>query len=107
MPRSAIGAGYAAQVLVPCEMPQALQRALRALSPARVGAGLAVNAGGGLNKIMMLLRSGLGHDFSQYKSSAIGRRIERRMAQHGIDDVAVYLRFLREHPAELQPSANC
>lgn len=102
MPRSAIGAGYAAQVLVPCEMPQALQRALRALSPARVGAGLAVNAGGGLNKIMMLLRSGLGHDFSQYKSSTIGRRIERRMAQHGIDDVAVYLRFLREHPAELQ-----
>ena len=40
----------------------------------------------GMNHILMQLRSGTGHDFSLYKKSTIGRRIERRMAQHNIED---------------------
>jgi two-component system CheB/CheR fusion protein len=49
----------------------------------------------------MLLRSATGHDFSLYKKSTIGRRIERRMAQHAIDDIGLCA-LLKEHPAEMQ-----
>ena len=48
----------------------------------------------------MLLRSATGHDFSLYKKSTIGRRIERRMAQHEVTDIEVYTRYLKEHSAE-------
>jgi two-component system CheB/CheR fusion protein len=47
-------------------------------------------------------RTATGHDFSLYKKSTIGRRIERRMVQHDIDDLAVYARYLKENPAEIQ-----
>ena len=56
----------------------------------------------------MLLRTATGHDFSLYKKSTIGRRIERRMAQHDLSDMAVYARFLKSHPAEVKRcSRNC
>ena len=50
----------------------------------------------------MQLRSSTGHDFSHYKKSTIGRRIERRMSQHNIEDTEVYARYLKENPAEVQ-----
>ena len=37
-----------------------------------------------LIKIIVMLRSRSGHDFSQYMSNTINRRIERRMAVHQI-----------------------
>jgi len=55
-----------------------------------------------MNRLLLLLRSATGHDFSLYKPSTIGRRIERRMAQHDIDDIDLYTRYLKEHPAEIQ-----
>ena len=56
----------------------------------------------GLNRILMYLRSSTGHDFSLYKKSTIGRRVERRMSLHKIDDEAIYARYLRENPAEVK-----
>ncbi len=55
----------------------------------------------GMNQILLQIRSATGHDFSLYKKSTIGRRIERRMAQHHIEDTAVYARYLKENPAEV------
>ena len=55
---------------------------------------------GGLSHILTHLRTITGHDFSLYKRSTVGRRIERRMAQHAIDDTDVYAHFLKENPAE-------
>ena len=49
----------------------------------------------------MQLRSHTGHDFSQYKKSTIGRRIERRMSMHNITSLEVYARYLRERPEEI------
>ena len=49
----------------------------------------------------MQLRTSTGHDFSLYKKSTIGRRIERRMSQHNIEDTDVYARYLKENPAEV------
>ena len=102
MPASAIKAGYLGKVLPAAKMPQALLEGLR-VRPGRLSlAAQAATPQGGLNRILTLLRSGTGHDFSQYKKSTIGRRIERRMAQHGMDDPALYASHLKAHPEELQ-----
>jgi two-component system CheB/CheR fusion protein len=91
MPESAIRAGYATRVLTPDQMPHALRDGTRPL-PIRQAATLPSPAAGGLARILMLLRSATGHDFSQYKKSTLSRRIARRMALHGNDDAEVYAR---------------
>ena len=104
MPASAIGAGYATHVLPPESMHQALSaRARHAVDLPQPPSALATPAAvSGINRILLQLRSATGHDFSLYKKSTIGRRIERRMSQHDIEDAAVYSRYLKEHPAEVQ-----
>ncbi len=103
MPQSAIAAGYATHILPVERMPAILLEVVRpsayrhqVLPVAPQGA---VN---GMNQVLLQLRSATGHDFSQYKKSTIGRRIERRMMQHGIDDMAVYARLLKDNPSETQ-----
>ena len=54
-----------------------------------------------LNKILAVLRSRTGHDFSLYKQNTIRRRIERRMIAHGINDTTTYSRYLQEHAEEV------
>lgn len=104
MPASAIGAGYATHVMSPDKMPEALQSVVRhlAVAPQQTPSLVAPAAASGINRILMQLRSSTGHDFSLYKKSTIGRRIERRMAQHEIADAEVYARYLKEQPAEMQ-----
>jgi two-component system CheB/CheR fusion protein len=98
MPDSAIDAGYATLVLPVEKMPEALMSGLRAQNMPQPAPPVITS---GINKILMQLRSATGHDFSQYKKSTIGRRIERRMSMHGIDSLDVYARYLKEHPAEI------
>ena len=52
-------------------------------------------------RILMHLRTITGQDFSLYKKSTIGRRIERRMLQHNIENTDVYVNYLKENPAEV------
>jgi two-component system, chemotaxis family, CheB/CheR fusion protein len=54
-----------------------------------------------LEKIVILLRTQTGNDFSLYKKSTMYRRIERRMNVHQIDKIDNYVRFLQENPKEL------
>jgi two-component system CheB/CheR fusion protein len=54
-----------------------------------------------IQKILMLLRSHTGHDFTLYKKSTIIRRIERRIAFHQLSDFVDYINFLRENPHEI------
>lgn len=54
-----------------------------------------------LEKVIILLRSRSGHDFSLYKKNTLYRRIDRRMNIHQIDRIAVYVRYLQENPQEL------
>jgi len=100
MPASAIHSGYATHVLPADEMPEALMGDLHHLimhheTPLPI-------AVSGMNRILMMLHSSCGHDFSQYKKTTITRRIERRMSLHNIEDAEIYVRFLKEHPAEVQ-----
>ena len=54
-----------------------------------------------MEKILILLRTRTGHDFTFYKRNTLYRRIERRMGIHQIDKIASYVRFLQENPQEL------
>jgi|GEM_PF-1110316 len=56
---------------------------------------------GVLQRILILIRDELGHDFSLYKPNTIVRRIERRMVINRIDDINDYLRYLRATPLEI------
>lgn len=96
MPDSAIKAGYATQVLPADKMPEVLISGISHQPSVPTE-----NVTSGINRILMQLRSGTGHDFSQYKKSTITRRIARRMSMHDIDNLDVYARYLKEHPGEI------
>jgi two-component system CheB/CheR fusion protein len=53
-----------------------------------------------LEKIIILLRTNTGNDFSLYKKNTVYRRIERRMTVHKIDKISSYVHFLQENPKE-------
>ena len=103
MPQSAIDAGFATHILPVEAMPAMLielagQFGYRQKIPPIQSA----SNKNGVNQALRQVRSSTGHDFSLYKKSTIGRRIERRMGIHGIQDIAVYVRFLKQNPAEIQ-----
>lgn len=59
-----------------------------------------------LIKIITLIRESTNHDFSQYKTGTIKRRINRRMAFHNIDDIDIYLEYVENHPVEVEALFN-
>jgi two-component system CheB/CheR fusion protein len=54
-----------------------------------------------MQKILLLIRSVTGSDFTQYKQSTIHRRVKRRMALHKIESISDYHRYLQENPTEV------
>ncbi len=103
MPLSAVRSGLATYVLPVEKIPAQLMTYVKTLFGRKVKPEPQVvpAAAGALNKILMLLRSRTGHDFSLYKQSTIHRRIERRMTVHGLEDTGTYARYLQEHPEEV------
>jgi len=103
MPSSAIQAGYVTHVLPVDRMREAILAGADTAGrqpievPTRTP-----KAASGISRILMHLRAVTGHDFSLYKKSTIGRRIERRMSQQNIEDTEAYARFLKENPPEVQ-----
>jgi two-component system CheB/CheR fusion protein len=102
MPRSAIESGMA-DVIAPVEdLPEKiidyLKHAPLAAEPDKFRDKKAPSA---LEKVFILLRAKTGQDFSLYKKSSIYRRVERRMGLHRINNIATYVRFLRENPQEV------
>jgi two-component system CheB/CheR fusion protein len=101
MPRSAVDAGLA-DVVAPVEaLPGRIIAYLHHV-PLMAKPGLAEEDKGhsAFEKVVILLRSQTGHDFSLYKKNTIYRRIERRMGIHQIDRLTNYVRFLQENPQE-------
>ncbi|WP_240744804.1 chemotaxis protein CheB [Desulforhopalus sp. IMCC35007] len=104
MPRSAIATGLVDYELQPKEMANQLigyvEQTFGMNAPfSKVPAAKADNA---LKKIFILLRAGTGHDFSQYKTNTVNRRIERRMAVQQIEAIENYITFLRQTPEEVE-----
>ncbi|WP_455922298.1 CheR family methyltransferase [Pseudomonas putida] len=90
MPNNVIQAGNATQVLNVQQMPGAVQ-----------GQSVA-STSSVLQQMLLHLRSTLGHDFTQYKTSTIARRIERRMQVQQISSESDYLALLRSSTTEAQ-----
>jgi two-component system CheB/CheR fusion protein len=103
MPQSVITAGYATHILAVDKMPAALltfaQRSQLhpPMQPSAPEATL-----NDMKQILLQVRSDTGHDFSLYKRTTIGRRVQRRMAQNNIEDMAVYAQYLKANPGETQ-----
>ncbi|MEP6894607.1 MAG: chemotaxis protein CheB [Chloroflexota bacterium] len=102
MPRSAIDAGLA-DVIAPAEaLPGKIMGYLQHI-PLITSPKLAddSNTQSALEKVVIVLRSHTGHDFSLYKKTTLNRRIERRMGLHQISKIASYVRYLQENPQEV------
>lgn len=104
MPRSAIDAGLA-NVVAPAEEISGKILKYFNRTPflgTRSELNISDKDQSGLDKVILLLRTQTGHDFSQYKKSSIYRRIERRMSLHQLGKIADYVRYLRENPQEAE-----
>jgi two-component system CheB/CheR fusion protein len=55
-----------------------------------------------LKKVLLLVRSAIGIDFSEYKLAGIRRRLARRLALRRLTTLGEYVRLLRDEPAEVQ-----
>ncbi len=101
MPRSAIDAGLA-DIVAPAEaLCERLLAYLQHPSPAiSAEPALDEHDQNGLDKVLILLRTHTGHDFSLYKKNTLHRRIERRMRLHQLNKIAHYVRLLQDNPQE-------
>jgi chemotaxis methyl-accepting protein methylase/chemotaxis response regulator CheB len=103
MPQSAIGAGLADLIAPAEDLPGKIIDYLRhALVIARTDLPFEEKDQSALEKVLILLRSKTGHDFSLYKKNTVYRRIERRMSIHQINRIAAYVRYLQENPQEVE-----
>ncbi len=103
MPRSAIDAGVADVVAAPEELPEKILAFVGHVASPSVTtptAEIAKEEAGFLDKVIVVLRTHTGHDFSAYKKSTIQRRVERRMGLHQLPRMSDYLRYLRANPPE-------
>ena len=106
MPRSAIAAGVADFVLPPAGIARQLVAIARD-SHVRIEPGEATESTGDpeLARILWLVRSATGVDFTYYRHSTLARRIKRRAAIRGFQTLEDYSRVL-EHNRE-EAAALC
>jgi two-component system, chemotaxis family, CheB/CheR fusion protein len=100
MPKSAIAAGAADVVGVASDLPERILLIIGA-KPGGPAHGADDAAASALDSILDLLRAHSKHDLTLYKPSTLRRRIERRMAIHGVKSMAEYSAFLSANPSEL------
>jgi two-component system CheB/CheR fusion protein len=102
MPRNAIESVPVDIVAPPKELPQRLIEFLKHIPVLGTETDIEVKDKSSLEKIINLLSTNTGNDFSQYKKNTLYRRIERRMAIHKIEKIASYVHFLNENPREIE-----
>ena len=104
MPASAAATGFVDEVLAVEQMPGRLLTHLayqRATRRTQGPDGARNDLVGHLQTICALLRTELGHDFSQYKEKTLVRRIQRRMQVVQTETVTGYIDYLKQNPREL------
>ena len=104
MPASAANTGMADFILAPQDMPETIIKYMRRAATATTHIPNRTEdlPQGGLEKILFILRSGTGNDFTFYKHKTILRRIKRRMDLQQIDRLADYAIYLKQNPAGVQ-----
>lgn len=102
MPRNAIATSCVDIVAPAEELPERILRVTgRTVDPPPDSPAAAPEDEPALAAILQRLREHTRHDLSDYKPSTLRRRIERRLAVHGLDTQAAYESFVRQNPAEL------
>jgi two-component system, chemotaxis family, CheB/CheR fusion protein len=100
MPRNAIDSVVVDIVASPGDLPGKLVDFIKKFPVISSGKNFEIQEKSVVEKIILLLRSYTGNDFSLYKRNTLYRRIERRMGVHKIDKIAAYANFLQENPKE-------
>lgn len=106
MPSSAIATGIVDDILAPSEMPRQLISYARGNFKNHTEVHPITHDEDTLKKIFILLKSQTSHDFSMYKPSTIGRRIERRLLVNKIDTVQEYYKYLQRSEKEVDTLFN-
>jgi two-component system CheB/CheR fusion protein len=107
MPRNAIATSLVDYQLLPSQMPAKLIAYVdRNFNKAPLENSEPQELDNALDQIFMLLLDKSGHDFSEYKSSSIVRRIERRMAVHHLSSLNDYVSCLQTIPSEANALFN-
>ncbi len=101
MPRNAINSGLVDVVAPPNEIHTKLIDFLEHVPVVKADRNVGKDNKSALEKIIILLRTHTGNDFSLYKKNTVYRRIERRMGVHKIDAINSYVHFLQENPDEV------
>lgn len=105
MPISALNTGLVDQILPPQDMPSQLESYFRHHKKLLKSGTTTKDTKEGsldwLDKIFVILRTQVGHDFSAYKANTIIRRVSRRMGLNQVENQATYIRLLRENPIEV------
>ena len=101
MPRNAIDS-VLVDIVAPANLlPERLIEFLKHIPVVRSDLDIEIKDKSSLEKILILLRSYTGSDFSLYKKNTIYRRIERRMGVHKINKISIYVQFLQDNPIEV------
>jgi two-component system CheB/CheR fusion protein len=101
MPRNAIDS-VVVDIMAPAnELPSRLNDFLKHFPAIKEDLEIEIKDKSSLEKIIIILRTYTGNDFSLYKKNTVYRRIERRMGVHKIDKISSYVRFLQENPKEV------
>ncbi len=101
MPQNAIDSVLADIVAPASELPAKLFAFTKHLPVVKSNLETEIKDQSALEKIIILLRTQTGNDFSLYKKNTVYRRIERRMSVHKIDKIASYIHFMQENPKEV------
>ena len=109
MPQSAIATGYVDLVLPVASIPAAVTQF--AHTEPRLPKGfedeiLEARQRALLERIFAQIRLRTGRDFTRYKRSTIGRRIQRRMQLRHVEELEKYAELLRHDPEEVRALAD-
>ena len=100
MPNNAIATGLVDIVVRVAEMPARIAEYYTRLRTNVAPASGMSDEADALREVMTLLRVRTGHDFANYKSGTLMRRLQRRLNVVGLSTVSEYARLVREEPAE-------
>jgi two-component system, chemotaxis family, CheB/CheR fusion protein len=104
MPRNVIDAEAAHFILSPENIAKEIVRLAKnpQLSRAKLDAPRHAERETEIKKILKMLNTSSGVDFTHYRETTVNRRIARRMVINKIDSDRKYVNFLQAHPDELQ-----
>ena len=102
MPSNAIATGQVDLVIRVADMPQRIIEYQNRVQMLEAASALVEPAQepDALREILSLLRVRTGHDFANYKSGTLLRRLQRRLQVVGVSNLSSYAQMIREQPQE-------